>query len=105
MADIGRLLKEAQKMQKKLQSTQEELSKRVIDITQGGGAVKVSIDGQGQFKSISIDPDFLKEDPAMVNETVFLAIQEAQTQSKALSESEMGKIAGGAGMPSIPGLF
>lgn len=101
MKDIGKLLKEAQKMQKQFEALQSSLAERELEVTQGGGAVRVKIDGKGTIQSLKIDPDFLKEDVSMVEETLLSAIQEAQSQVKDLSESEMGKITGGMG--GLPG--
>ncbi|MEZ0217659.1 MAG: YbaB/EbfC family nucleoid-associated protein, partial [Rariglobus sp.] len=47
MAGVGKLLKQAQKMQKSIESLQTQMEAKVIDITSGGGAVKVKINGAG----------------------------------------------------------
>ena len=100
MAGVGKLLKQAQKMQKQMQVAQEELSETIINVSSGGGAIKIAITGQGEFKSIEIDPDFLKEDQELIQESLLLAIQEATSKAKEKSESIMGTISGG-----MPGLF
>ena len=102
MAGVGKLLKQAQKMQKKMEAIQEELASREIEVTSGGGAVTVVITGSQEFKRIKIDPELLKEDPEIVEETLLAAIQDALTQSKALQEKEMGSVSSGM---QIPGLF
>jgi DNA-binding YbaB/EbfC family protein len=102
MAGVGKLLKQAQKMQKRMEAIQEELAQRELDISSGGGAVRISITGQGEFKKITLDPEFLREDVQLVEETLLTAVQEAVSAAKALSEDEMGKASGGL---NLPGLF
>ena len=102
MAGLGKVLKEAQKMQKKMASIQEELAKTIIEVSAGGGAVKVSASGQQDIVSLTLDPEFLKEDASVVQETILSAVKEALAKAKALNEAEMQKAAGGF---SLPGMF
>lgn len=102
MAGVGKLLKQAQKMQKAMEVVQNELSERRVEATAGGGAVKVIVDGHGMLKSIKLDPEFLKEAVDVIEESIMLAVNEASQKAKAQSEEEMAKITGGF---SMPGLF
>jgi nucleoid-associated protein EbfC len=102
MAGLGKVLKEAQKMQKKMASIQEELAKTIIEVSAGGGAVKISVSGQQEVVGLKLDPEFLKEDAAVVQDTILSAIKEALTKAKALNDAEMQKAAGGF---SLPGMF
>ena len=61
MPGVGKLLKQAQKMQKKMEVLQEELELREIEISSGGGAVKIKVNGQKKVIAISFDEEFLKE--------------------------------------------
>ena len=103
MVGVGKLLKQAQKMQKKMEEAQERLSDEVIEVSGGGGAVTVKINGQGEFKEIILDPEFLKEDAEFVSEAILQAIRDASEQAKKCSEDAMGDLTGGLQMPS--GLF
>ncbi len=95
------MLKQAAKMQKQIEVLQTELEKKEIDISSGGGAVKIKVNGQGKFVSLSLDPEFLKEDAKVVSETVLGAVQEAAAKAKALNESEMQKITAAFQMPGM----
>lgn len=101
MAGVGKLLKQAQKMQKQMEQAQEKLAEHEIDVSAGGGAVKVKVNGQGHFLALELDPEFLKEDAALVSETVLEAVRDAATQAKAYSEEEMGKITNGMGLGGL----
>jgi DNA-binding YbaB/EbfC family protein len=101
MAGVGKLLKQAQKMQRQIEELQKALETRELDISAGGGAVQVKVNGAGKFLAIKLDPEFLKEDAKLVEETLLNAVQEAATKAKELNESEMQKISSGFQMPGM----
>eukprot|EP01035_Chromulina_nebulosa_P045046 gene45046-biopygen31028 len=92
MAGVGTLLKQAQKMQRGIEALQTELAQKEIDVTSGGGAVKIKINGAGKFLALVIDPEFLKEDAKVISETVLAAVQDAAKQSKEYNDAEMQKV-------------
>jgi hypothetical protein len=101
MAGVGKLLKTAQKMQRSIEALQAQLEAREIEVTAGGGAVKVKVSAAGVFTALSLDPDFLKEDPKLVAETILAAVKDAGKQAKELNESEMQKVTSAFQMPGI----
>lgn len=102
MPGVGKLLKQAQKMQKAMEAVQNELANVEVEGSAAGGAVKATVSGQGALKGIKIDPEFLKEDVQSVEASIVAAVNDAAEKAKKKSEEEMGKITGGM---SIPGLF
>ena len=44
MSSIGKLMKQAARMQQQMEQIQSDLAKRTVEATSGGGAVKVLID-------------------------------------------------------------
>ena len=103
MAGVGKLLKQAQKMQKQMEAVQNELSETILELSSGGGAINVKINGQGEFQGFKIDPEFLKEDADFIEETLLAAVQEAAAKAKETSEEAMGSVTGGMG--GFPGLM
>ena len=101
MAGVGKLLKQAQKMQKSIESIQTQMEAKVIDITSGGGAVKVKINGAGKFLALEIDPEFIKEDAKVVSDTILSAVQDAAKQSKEYNDAEMQKVTSAFQMPGM----
>lgn len=101
MAGVGKLLKQAQKMQKQIEDLQKALEARELDISSGGGAVQVRITGSGKFTALKLDPEFLKEDVKLVEETVLRAVQEAATKAKELNDSEMQRVSSAFQMPGM----
>lgn len=101
MAGVGKLLKQAQKMQRSIESLQTQMEAKEIDITTGGGAVKVKINGAGKFISLELDPEFLKEDAKLVSDTLLAAIQDAAKQAKEFNDAEMQKVTSAFQMPGM----
>jgi DNA-binding YbaB/EbfC family protein len=101
MAGVGKLLKQAQKMQKQIETLQSTLEAKEIEVTSGGGAVKLKVNGAGKFLSLTLDPEFLKEDPKLVSDTLLAAIQDAAKQAKEHNDSEMQKVTSAFQMPGL----
>ncbi len=101
MVGVGKLLKQAQKMQKKMEEAQESLGQEVFEVSGGGGAVTVKINGQGEFQNLNLDPEFLKEDPDFVSEAILQAIRDAAEEAKKRNEAAMGDLTGGLQMPGL----
>lgn len=101
MAGVGKLLKQAQKMQRQIETLQTQLEAKEIEITSGGGAVKLKVNGAGKFLSLALDPDFLKEDAKVVADTILAAVQDAAKQAKEQNDSEMQKVTSAFQMPGM----
>ena len=101
MAGVGKLLKQAQKMQKQIESMQASLEARELDVSSGGAAVRIKVNGAGKFLALQLDPEFLKEDRKLVEDTILHAVQDAARQAKELNDSEMQKISAGFQMPGM----
>jgi nucleoid-associated protein EbfC len=99
MSGAGNFLKTAQKVQRSIEALQSELEVREIDVTAGGGAVKVKITAAGRFTGLSLDPEFLKEDANLVSGTILAAVQDASKQAKELNDREMQKVTSAFQMP------
>ena len=53
--NMAKMLKQAQEMQKQMESVQSELSDIIVDSESGGGMVKVKINGELEILELSID--------------------------------------------------
>lgn len=101
MVGVGKLLKQAQKMQQKMEEAQALLSEEIIEVSGGGGAVSIKISGQGEFKDLKLDPEFLKEDTEFVSEAILQAIVDATEQAKKKNDEAMSGLTGGMQMPGL----
>jgi DNA-binding YbaB/EbfC family protein len=95
-------MKMINQMQARLAKIQQELAETQVEGTAGGGAVKVIVNGQREFVSIKIDPEFVDpEDVDMLEEAVGAAIGDAMRRAQELSESKMGALTGGLKIPGM----
>jgi nucleoid-associated protein EbfC len=103
--NIGQIAKMAQQMQTQLAQVQEELREATIEATAGGGAVRVVITGAQEIRSVQIDPSAVDaEEVDLLQDLVMAAVNEAITQSKQLAEERLSAVAGGMGLPGMPGM-
>jgi len=101
MAGVGKLLKQAQKMQRGIEALQAQLDAKEIEVTSGGGAVRVKVSASGKILGLALDPEFLKEDAKLVADTVLAAVQDAVKQAKAYHDAEMQKVTGQFQVPGF----
>src|ERR1700733_16283825 len=93
MPNLGKLMKQAAKMQQQMEQIQAQLAVRTVEATSGGGAVKVVAKCDGSLASIKIDPQGLNpSDAQLVEDMVLTAANQALNQAKQISDAEMGKI-------------
>ena len=72
MSSIGKLMKQAARMQQQMEQIQSDLAKRTVEATSGGGAVKVVAKCDGTIASIKIDPQALNPADAQLLEDMIL---------------------------------
>lgn len=101
MAGLGKLVKQAEKMKRGIEALQVQLDAKELEVTSGGGAVKIKISGSGKFLALTLDPEFLKEDRQLVSDTILAAVQDAAKQAKEYNEAEMQKVTGSFQMPGL----
>jgi len=103
MKGMGNLLKQAQKMQRQMMQVQEELEGLEILGEAGGGMVKVTANGKGEIRNLTIDPDAVDpEDVEMLEDTILAAIQDAVDKAQKTAAEKMGAVTGG--MPGMGGM-
>ena len=99
---FGNMMKEAQKLQQQMLALQEEVGKKKVEATAGGGMVTVEANGKQELVSIKIDPEVVsKDDVQMLEDLVLAATNEALRKSRELVQQEMGKITGGLKIPGL----
>jgi len=104
MGNMAGMMKKMQKLQGEMAKMQEELKKRTMEVSAGGGAVKVVINGDKQILSLKIDPAAVDpEDIEMLEDLVAAAVNEAIKKVDDMMAQEMGKLTGGLNLPA--GMF
>jgi nucleoid-associated protein EbfC len=94
--NLNKLMKQAQKMQEQMAKTQAELEKKTVEVSAGGGKVKVTANGTGDVIAIKIDKEVVDpNDVEFLEDLILDAVKEAVEQGKALAQSEMTKLTSG----------
>ena len=104
MSSIGKLMKQAARMQQQMEQLQSDLAKRTVEATSGGGAVKVVARCDGSIASIKIDPQAINPaDAQLLEDMVVTAANQALGQAKEISNTEMGRITAAFNLPGLTG--
>ena len=105
--NVQKLMKEAQRAQKKMAEAQERLASLTVEGSAGGGLVRVTATGDGAVTAVAIDPAAVDiDDLSLLEDLVTAAVADAQRRSRELQESEMGSAMGGlGGLGGLPGMF
>ena len=92
------MMAQVQELQAKLVQAQENLGELTVEVTTGGGAVRLVMSGTQECREVSIDPDLLEAgDVEMIQDLILLAINQAVDESQALAAKQLGPLAGGLG--------
>ena len=103
-AQMQNMLKIAKKMQEELQKKQEELKKQTGDVSVGGGAVSLTMNGEKQITALKIAKDAIDpEDPEMLEDLITTAVNEAGKKADEMVQKSMSQVTGGLGLPG--GMF
>jgi len=102
MKNMGGMMKQAQKLQKKMLKMQEELALKTVDVSAGGGMVKVVATGNQKIQSISLEKEVVDpEDVEMLEDLILAAVNDALNKSQEMVSGEMGKLTGGMNIPGM----
>jgi DNA-binding YbaB/EbfC family protein len=72
MSSIGKLMKQAARMQQQMEQIQSALAQRTVEATSGGGAVKVVAKCDGTIAAVKIDPQAVNPADAQLLEDMIL---------------------------------
>jgi len=101
--NIGKLMKQAQEMQDKMQKAQEDLVHLTATGEAGGGMVKVTLNGQGAMHDLQMDKEVVDpEDPEMLADLIMAAFNAAKVKIEQATSAKMSEAT--AGMPLPPGM-
>ena len=98
------MMKKVQKMQKEMKRMQEELKQKTVEVTVGGGALTIIMNGEKTVESVKIndknviDPD----DTEMLEDLIVAGMNESSKKVDDMMAQEMSKITGGM---KLPGMF
>ena len=101
--DIGEMMKQAGKMQAKMQEVQEKIAALEATGEAGAGMVKVVLNGKGYAKAVVIERSLMKENDAeILEDLIAAAINDAKAKLEVQSDAAMKEMT--AGLPLPPGM-
>lgn len=99
---IGNIMKQAQQMQRRMAELQEELERKQVEASAGGGMVTAVVSGKQQLLDLKIEPAAVDpDDVEMLQDLVTAAVNEALKQSQQMAQEEMAKVTGGLNIPGL----
>lgn len=104
--NLQALARQAQKMQDDMATATEELNAKEYSASAGGNAVKVTVMGTMEVKSIEIEPEVVDpDDVEMLADLVMAAVNEALRAATKDKDETMEKLSGGLNLGGMGGLF
>ncbi len=98
------ILRQAQELQARLDKAQEELADATVEVSAGGGAIKITITGQQKVQKVSLSPEVDAADRELLEDLILTAINEAIAKSQELAQGRMGEVTSGLKLPGMPGI-
>lgn len=98
--NLGNLMKEAQKMQQRMQEAQQELSRLVVIGESGGGLVHVEMNGRHDVTKVKIKPTLMDEDVEMLEDLVAAAVNDAVRKIEKVSKEKISQLTAGLNIPT-----
>ncbi|MCS6779049.1 MAG: YbaB/EbfC family nucleoid-associated protein [Geminicoccaceae bacterium] len=103
MKNLSNMLKEAQKLQQRMQEMQQRLAETEMTGSAGGGLVTVTMSGKGELKKVTIDKSLVDPNEVEILEDLIVAAaNDAKAKLEAEVAQEMQKMTGGLPLP--PGM-
>jgi DNA-binding YbaB/EbfC family protein len=98
--NLGNLMKEAQKMQQRMQEAQEQLSRLVVEGESGGGMVKVKMNGRHDVVELKINKTLMEEDVEMIEDLTAAAFNDAVRKVEKASKEKISQLTAGLNIPT-----
>lgn len=99
---MGNMLKQAQKMQEKMQQMQAEVANIEVTGEAGAGLVAVVMTGRHDVKKVSIDESLLSEDKDLLEDLLAAAVNDAVRKIEAENQDRLSAMGSAMGLP--PGM-
>ena len=103
---MDNILRQAQKMQQDMKKVQDDLAKRIVEGSAGGGVVKAYVNGKMNLVKVKLEKEVVDpEDVEILEDMITAAYTDASRKAQAMVEKEMSKFTGGLNIPGLGGLF
>jgi len=102
MLDLKRYKKMSKDLQGGMEKMQEELAGQEMDGTAGGGALKVTVNGNQEIIKVEIKPEAVDPDDVQMLEDLFrAAANQAIEKSKEIQQASVSELTGGMNLPFL----
>jgi DNA-binding YbaB/EbfC family protein len=99
---MNELMRQAARMQRKIEQTKKELGGNEVTAEAVGGKVKATVTYGRKLNRVEIDPEFLKsEGTELALDGVCAAVNAAMEQAEKAMEAELEKVTGGVKIPGV----
>jgi len=98
--NLGNLMKEAQKMQQRMQEAQEQLSQLVVTGEAGGGMVRIKMNGRHDVTEVKLNPSLMEEDIEMLEDLIAAAMNDAVRKVEKASKEKISQLTAGLNIPT-----
>ena len=96
------MLRQAQKLQKRMLEAQRDLEDATVEATSGGGVVMVVVSGKMKLQSLVLDPEAVSpDDVELLQDLVLAAVNEGLEKAQEMASSKMGALTGGLNIPGL----
>ena len=96
------MMNQARELKANLDRAQKELSKTILEVDSGKGAVKVTINGKQQILSVKISPEVIDPNNAeRLEDLVLKAVKDAIAKSQQVSAKQLKGLTGGLKIPGL----
>ena len=98
--NLGNLMKEAQKMQQRMQEAQEQLSQLIVAGEAGGGMLKIEMNGRHDITKVKVSPSLMEEDVEMMEDLIAAAVNDAVRKVEKASKEKISQLTAGLNIPT-----
>ena len=98
--NLGNLMKEAQKMQQRMQEAQQQLSELSVTGESGGGMVRVQMNGRHDVTEVKVNPSLLEEEIGMLEDLFAAAVNDAVRKIEKVSKDKITQLTAGLNIPT-----
>lgn len=98
--NLGNLMKEAQKMQQRMQEAQQQLTELVVTGESGGGMISIKMNGRHDVIEVKVKPTLLDEDVEMLEDLIAAAINDAVRKIEKASKEKISQLTAGLNIPT-----
>ena len=98
--NLGNLMKEAQKMQQRMQEAQQQLAELVVTGESGGGMIRVKMNGRHDVMDVKVNPSLMEEEIEMLEDLFAAAINDAVRKIEKESKEKIAKLTAGLNIPT-----